>query len=48
MAMEDTLFIVLFWTGPVGLGMFFAGLGYFIKCLAIATRKEKEAKDAKG
>ncbi len=49
MAMADTLFIVLYWTGPVGLGIFFAGLGYLIKCAAKAARTgEKESKDTKG
>jgi len=47
MAMADTLLIVLFWTGPVGLGIFFFGLGYLIKCAAVATRKEKESKETK-
>jgi len=47
MAMEDTLFLVLYWTGPIGLGIFFAGLGYCITCLAKVARKEK-AKDTKG
>jgi hypothetical protein len=47
MAMEDTLFFVLYWTGPVGLGVFFYGLGYLIKCAAIAARKEKESKETK-
>jgi hypothetical protein len=48
MALEDTLFIILYWTGPVGLGIFFAGLGYLIKCTAIAARKDKESKSVKG
>ena len=47
MAMEDTLFLVLYWTGPVGLGIFFAGLGYLIKRAAIGARKEKESKETK-
>ena len=47
MAMADTLFIVLYWTGPVGLGIFFAGLGYLIKCAAVASRKERESKETK-
>jgi hypothetical protein len=47
MALSDTLFIVLYWTGPVGLGIFFYGLGYLIKCAANATRKEKESKETK-
>ena len=47
MALEDSLFIILYWTGPIGLGIFFAGLGYLIKCTAIAARKDKESKNAK-
>jgi hypothetical protein len=47
MAIEDTLFIVLYWTGPVGLGIFFAGLGYLIKCAAIAAREDKKSKETK-
>jgi hypothetical protein len=47
MAMADTLFLVLYWTGPVGLGIFFAGLGYLIKCVAKATKKEKESEDSR-
>jgi hypothetical protein len=45
--MEDTLFLVLYWTGPVGLGIFFAGLGYLIKCVAKAAKKEKQPEDSK-
>ncbi len=26
----DDLFIALFWTGPVGLGVFFAGVGVLL------------------
>jgi hypothetical protein len=48
MAMEDTLFLVLYWTGPVGVGIFLAGLGYLIKCVAWAAKKDKESKDQKG
>jgi hypothetical protein len=47
-ALEDTLFIVLYWTGPVGLGIFFAGLGYLIKCVGKVARKENGEKEAKG
>jgi len=35
---------LLFWSGPIGLGIFFAGLGYFIKALAFAKRLEKVEK----
>jgi hypothetical protein len=48
MAMADTLFLVLYWTGPVGLGMFFAGLGYLIKCAGTVAQKDREYKDSKG
>jgi hypothetical protein len=27
---DNSLFILLFWTGPIGLGFFFACLGVFI------------------
>lgn len=36
MALE-ALFPVLWWSGPVGLDIFFAGLGYLIKCAATAA-----------
>ena len=42
--MEDTLFLVLYWTGPVGLGIFFAGLGYLIKCVAKAAKRKNNLK----
>jgi hypothetical protein len=48
MAMADTLFLVLYWTGPVGLGIFFAGLGYLIKCAGKVAQKDREYKDSKG
>ena len=48
MALEDTLFIVLYWIGPVGLGIFFAGLGYLIKCVGKVAQKDREYKDSKG
>lgn len=48
MALEDTMFIVLYWTGPVGLGIFFAGLGYLIKCVGKVAQKDKEEKGTKG
>ncbi len=43
MALEDTLFLVLYWSGPIGLGIFLAGLGYLIKCAALASRKERKS-----
>jgi formate-dependent nitrite reductase membrane component NrfD len=48
MALEDTLFPLLFWDSPIGLGIFFAGLGYLIKCAAVAARKERNSKETKG
>ncbi len=37
----DDLFIVLFWSGPIGLGIFFALLGIFIFLLAKADEVKK-------
>ena len=48
MAGEDWLFPILWWSGPIGMAFFFVGLGYFIKCLAWAARKDKETKESKG
>ena len=45
MAMEDTLFLVLYWTGPIGVGIFLAGLGYLIKCAAHAAKESEKTKD---
>ena len=33
---------------PVGLGIFFAGLGYLIKCVGKVAQKDREYKDSKG
>ena len=48
MAGEDWLFSILWWSGPVGLAFFFAGLGYFIKCVASAAKKDMGSKEPKG
>lgn len=48
MAVEDILFTVLFWSGPIGLGVFFLGLGYLIKCVANATRKGDKSMEPRG
>jgi hypothetical protein len=48
MAGEEWLFPILWWSGPIGLGIFFAGLGYLIKCSAYIAKKEKEPKEQKG
>jgi len=47
MALEDALFPLLFWGSPIGLGIFFAGLGYFILALARAARLEKKSEKTK-
>jgi hypothetical protein len=47
LAFEDVLIPLLFWGSPIGLGVFFIGLGYLIKCAAAAVQKEKESKAAK-
>lgn len=39
----DGLWLVLFWTGPIGLGIFFALLGVFIWLLAKANEANKRA-----
>jgi hypothetical protein len=41
--MEDTLFLVLFWSGPIGLGFFFLCLGTFIYLLSKADAVKKAA-----
>ena len=47
MALEDVLLPLLFWGSPIGLGIFFAGLGYLIKCAALASRMEKKSEKTK-
>jgi len=47
MALEVDLFPLLWWSGPIGLGVFFARLGYLIKAAAIATRLEKKSEKKK-
>ena len=42
--MGDTLFLVLFWTGPIGIGGFLALLGVFIWLLAKADAISKQTK----
>ncbi|MFB0559271.1 MAG: hypothetical protein ACETVS_01895 [Dehalococcoidales bacterium] len=41
--MED-LFLILFWSGPIGLGIFLALLGVFIWLLAKADEISKRTK----
>jgi len=40
----ENLWWVLFWSGPIGLGIFFAGLGVFIWLLAKADETSKRTK----
>ncbi|MFC2072099.1 hypothetical protein ACFLUU_05240 [Chloroflexota bacterium] len=42
--MADTLFLLLFWSGPIGLGIFLALLGVFIWLLAKADEISKRTK----
>ena len=42
--MENTLFILLFWSGPIGLGIFFALLGIFIWLIAKADETSKRTR----
>ena len=42
--MGDTLFLVLFWTGPIGIGGFLALLGVFIWLLAKADALSKQTR----
>jgi len=42
--MSDTLFLILFWSGPIGLGIFLALLGTFIWLLAKADEISKRTK----
>ena len=41
------LWIILFWSGPIGLGIFLALLGVFIYLLAKANEINKRTKDDK-
>ena len=42
--MGDTLFLLLFWTGPIGIGIFLALLGTFLWLLAKADEISKRTK----
>ena len=42
--MADTLFLLLFWSGPIGIGIFLALLGTFIWLLAKADEVSKRTK----
>jgi uncharacterized membrane protein len=43
--MEDTLFLILFWTGPIGVGIFLVCLGTMIYLFAKANAISKRAKE---
>jgi hypothetical protein len=47
-ALEEVLLPLLLWSSPIGLGVFFIGLGYLIKSTAGAFKKEKQNKEVKG
>jgi hypothetical protein len=40
----DELFLILFWSGPIGIGLFLALLGVFIWLLAKADEISKHTK----
>lgn len=42
--MENTLFLVLYWTGPIGIGIFLVCLGGMIYLLAKAGEISKRPK----
>jgi membrane protein implicated in regulation of membrane protease activity len=42
--MEDTVFLLLFWSGPIGIGIFLVLLGTFIWLLSKAVETKKRTK----
>ena len=42
--MEDTLFLLLYWTGPIGIGIFLLCLGGMIFLLSKADEVSKRTK----
>jgi uncharacterized membrane protein len=42
--MEDTVFLLLFWSGPIGIGIFLVLLGTFIWLLSKADETKKRTK----
>jgi uncharacterized membrane protein len=42
--MEDTLFLLLYWTGPIGIGIFLVCLGTMIWLLTKANEISKRTK----
>jgi hypothetical protein len=43
--MGDTLFLIRFWTGPIGVGIFLVCLGAMIYLIAKANAISKRAKE---
>ena len=43
--MSDTLFLVLYWTGPIGIGIFLVCLGTMIYLLSKAGEVSKRTKE---
>ena len=43
----DEWFVILFWSGPIGLGAFFAGLGVFFWGVSKSREADKKAKDGR-
>jgi hypothetical protein len=43
-SMEDTVFLLLFWSGPIGIGLFLVLLGTFIWLLSKADETSKRTK----
>ena len=44
--MENTLFLVLFWSGPIGVGIFLVCLGAMLYLLARASEIDQRTKQA--
>ncbi len=44
--MEDTIFLVLYWTGPIGIGIFLACLGAMLYLLTKANEVDQRTKRA--
>ena len=42
--MADTLFLILYWTGPIGIGIFLICLGGMLYLLTKADETEKRTK----
>jgi len=44
----DQWFVILFWSGPIGLGVFFAGLGFFTWAVSKARETDRRVKTDRG